>query len=153
MRAVSSLPLFTHLSSLLHINTNMRQDPYATHYLIPQLLLWCHVTSLLLPPSPCHLSTATSLVCKSEQYTSSSTFLAPKSEPEVDLCHILTLLACPLTLQGCTAASIDACTALVRSLGQFWSHTRMRVCVPPGFLKPLPQPVKTRTLWCGYRFA
>ena len=51
------------------------------------------------------------------------------------------------------AVSIDTRTALVRSLGQFWSHTRAQVCVPPGFLKPLPQPIKTHTPWCGYGFA
>jgi hypothetical protein len=65
---------------------------------------------------------------------------------------ILVTLSEPLTSQGCTAVSIDTCTALARLLGQFWSHTRAWVCVPPGFLKPLPQPVKTRTLECGCGF-
>jgi hypothetical protein len=115
---------------------------------------------------------STSLACKSEPYTF-STSLAPKSEPEVDLCRIFVSFACPpppshatarrrwifvtisepLTSQGRTAVSVDTRTALARSLGQFWSHTRARVFVPPGFLKPLPQPVKTRTLRCGYGFA
>ena len=36
--------------------------------------------------------------------------------------------------------SIDTRTALAKLLGQFWSHTRTRVYVPPGFLKPLRQP-------------
>jgi len=64
-------------------------------------------------------------------------------------------LTTPVTLQGCTAVSIDTRTALARLLGQFWKEasttnqttaaTHTWVCVPPGFLKPLPQPVKTRT--------
>ena len=68
-------------------------------------------------------------------------------------------LTTPLTLQGRMAVSIDTRTALAWLLGQFWKEasttnrtttaTRARVCVPPGFLKPLPQPVKTRTLGAG----
>ena len=79
----------------------------------------------------------------------SSTSLACNSEIEVDLFT----LSEPLSLQGHMAVSIDTYTALVRLLGQFWSHTHMWVCVPPGFLKPLPQPIKTHTLQCGYGFA
>ena len=115
-----------------------------------------------------HMS-STSFACNSEPYTT-STSLTPKSELE---CHFSMPFTCPpplshatarwrwifspsakpLSSQGCTAVSIDTRTALVRLLGQFWSHTCMQVCVPLGFLKPLPQPIKTHTLWCGYRFA
>ena len=100
---------------------------------------------------------STSLACKSEPYAS-STSLAPKSKPEVELCHILMSFACPpppshatarrrwifvtlsepLTSQGRTAVSVDTRTALARSLGQFWSHTRVRVLTGwgKGFKKP-----------------
>jgi hypothetical protein len=122
----------------------------------------CRISMPLACPPP--LSYA-----NSEPYTTSTSL----AEPEVDLCHISMLFACPpppshatarrrwifvtlsepLSLQGRTAVSVDTRTALARLLGQFWSHTCAQVCVPPGFLKPLPQPVKTRTLWCGYGFA
>jgi len=48
--------------------------------------------------------------------------------------------------------SIDTRTALARFIGWLWEDTRERVWVPPGFLKPLPKPVETRTLGAGAGF-
>jgi hypothetical protein len=101
----------------------------------PEVVLCCN---------PMPFACRTSLACKSELYTT-TTSLAPKSEPEVDLWCIFMPFAClpppshatarrrwifvtfsepSLTSQGRTAVSVDTRTALARSLGYFRSHTR-----------------------------
>jgi len=56
--------------------------------------------------------------------------------------HLPTATQCPGSMtfrssQGCTAVSIDTCTALARFIGHLWRHNPMRVGVPVGFCKPL----------------
>jgi len=49
--------------------------------------------------------------------------------------------------QGCTAVSIDTCTALARFIGYFWRQTPMLVGLPLGFCKPTTRTNKNPRLW------
>jgi len=49
--------------------------------------------------------------------------------------------------QGCTAVSIDTCTALARFIGHFWRHTPVQVGVPAGFHKPATRTRKNPCPW------
>ena len=124
-------PLFTYFPCCLHVLHLLCMQQWVVHHLhLPCTQKWAGMSFF----NAIHMS-STSLTCNSEM--------------EVDLFT----LSEPLAPQGHMAVSIDTHTALVRLLGQFWSHTCVWVCVPPGFLKPLPQPIKIHTLWCRYRFA
>ena len=58
-----------------------------------------------------------------------------------------------LTSQYCTAVSFDIHNAIARFPGRFECPTHARVCIPLGFVKPLPWPAETPTLGSGYGFA
>ncbi|EDQ98817.1 uncharacterized protein LACBIDRAFT_335625 [Laccaria bicolor S238N-H82] len=55
--------------------------------------------------------------------------------------------------QGCTAVSIDTCTAFVRFIGHFWRDTCTWVGNPRVFVNPRPVPTKTHTCGCRGNFS
>jgi len=70
-------------------------------------------------------------------------------------CMLCTPVTIPLTFQssqGCTAVSIDTCTALARFIGHVWSHKPVWVGIPMGFCKPLTCTCENPCLWMGYGF-
>jgi hypothetical protein len=96
--------------------------------------------------------------------SASSTSLVCQIEPEVDVhgrfdtAHTSSIdVGQPptkgITSQCCTAMSFDTRNAIARFIGWFWQDTRERVCVPPGFSKPLPRTHQNPYPWGGYGFS
>ena len=56
------------------------------------------------------------------------------------------------TSQCCMAVSFDTCNAIARFPGWFECHTHAWVGIPPGFMKPLPWPIRTCTCPKGTGF-
>jgi len=109
-------------------------------------IYWCYP-----PPPPLHLRRL-----QSEPDVDSRSFHLP----HVDFyCISAALPRLPppspplLTSQYCTVMSFDTRNAIARFIGWFRQDTRERVCVPPGFLKPLPLTRQNPYPWGGYGFS